>query len=110
MRYAELHCKSNFSFLEGASFADELVATAKQQGLHALAVTDKNSLAGIVRAYSAAKDQDFKLVVGAEIVPVDGPSVLLYPTNRAGYGRLARLITQGRRAPKKASAISTRRT
>ena len=56
MRYAELHCKTNFSFLEGASHADELVRQAAALGYRALAVTDRNSLAGVVRAHIAAKD------------------------------------------------------
>ena len=56
MRYAELHCKTNFSFLEGASHADELVARARELGYAALAVTDRESLAGVVRAHIAAKE------------------------------------------------------
>ena len=79
MRYAELHCKSNFTFLEGASFADELVERAAELELHALAVTDRNSLAGVVRAHQAAKEKKFKLIVGAEIVPDDGPAVVMLP-------------------------------
>lgn len=101
MRYAELHCKSNFSFLEGASFADELVAQAHALGLQALGVTDRNSLAGVVRAHVVAKEAKLKLLIGAEMVLEDAPPVLLYPTNRLAYGRLARLITVGcRRAEK----------
>ena len=99
--YAELHCRTNYSFLEGASHADELAARAQQLGLNALAVTDRNSLAGVVRAHVAAKEVGLKLLVGAEIVPTDGPSVVLLSTDRAAYGRLSRLITVGRRrAPK----------
>ena len=67
MRYAELHCKTNFSFLEGASHAEELATRAKELGYAALAVTDRNSLAGVVRAHMAAKEQGLKLIVGAEI-------------------------------------------
>ena len=99
--YAELHCRTNYSFLEGASHADELAARAVELGLKAIAVTDRNSLAGVVRAHVAAKEAGLKLIVGAEIVPVDGPSVVLLATNRDAYGRLSRLITTGRRrAPK----------
>jgi error-prone DNA polymerase len=99
--YAELHCRTNYSFLEGASHADELVARAKELGLAALAVTDRNSLAGVVRAHVAAKEARLKLIIGAEIVPVDGPALVLLAPNRAAYGRLSRLITTGRRrAPK----------
>ncbi len=100
-RYAELHCKTNFSFLEGASHPDELALRAAELGLAALAVTDHNTLAGVVRAHAAAKQLQLKLVIGAEIDLVDAPSVVLWTTDRASYGRLARLITHGRRqAPK----------
>src|SRR3954470_18605873 len=101
MRYAELHCKTNFSFLEGASHPDELVRQAAELEYRALAVTDRNSLAGVVRAHIAAKEVKLPLVIGAEITPTDAPPVVLWATNRASYGRLCRLITQGRRrAPK----------
>lgn len=101
MLYAELHCKTNFSFLEGASFADELVSQAHALGLGALGITDRNSLAGIVRAHVAAKESGLKLLIGAEIVSEDAPSVLLYPTHRQAYGRLASLITLGCRRTEK---------
>src|SRR5262245_19001912 len=97
MDYAELHCRTNFSFLEGASHADELVRRAAELGYAALAVTDRNSLAGVVRAYAAAKDVGLKLVIGSEIAPRDAPPVVLWAIDRAGYGRLGRLITVGRR-------------
>src|SRR5438876_12163467 len=100
-RYAELHCKTNFSFLQGASHADELVARAMELGYHALAITDQNSLAGVVRAHGAAKAAKLKLLIGAEIIPEDGGPVLLYAMNFAGYRRLAHLITVGRRAAPK---------
>jgi len=101
MGYAELHCRTNYSFLEGASHADELVTAAKAQGYTALAVTDRNSLAGIVRAHVAAKEAGLKLLIGAEIVPEDGTAAVLLATDRAAYGRLSQLITVGRRrAPK----------
>jgi error-prone DNA polymerase len=87
--------------LEGASHADELVNRAIELGYSALAITDRHSLAGVVRAHAAAKESDLKLLIGAEIVPVDGPRVVLLATDRAAYGRLARLLTLGRRrAPK----------
>jgi error-prone DNA polymerase len=99
--YAELQCRTNFSFLEGASHADELVQRAVELGYAALGVTDRESLAGIVRAHVAAKESNLKLVVGSAIFPVDGPPILLWVINRAGYGRLARMLTLGRRsAPK----------
>ena len=100
-RYAELHCRTNFSFQEGASHPDELVAEAARLGLSALAITDHNTLAGVVRAHTAAKQVGLKLLIGAEISLVDAPSVVLLATDRAAYGRLSRLITVGRRAAPK---------
>ncbi len=101
MRYSELHCKTNFSFLDGASHAEELTEQAAALGYAALAVTDRNSLAGVVRAHRAAKETGLKLIVGAEITPLDAPPVVLWVTDRKAYGRLSRLITVGRRrAPK----------
>ncbi|MBN1588218.1 MAG: PHP domain-containing protein, partial [Pirellulales bacterium] len=99
--YAELHAKTNLSFLEGASHGDELIRRAEALGLAALAVTDRNSLAGVVRAYTAARDLGFKLIVGAEMTPADASPVVLWVTNRAAYGRLCRLITRGRRRAEK---------
>src|ERR1700722_2356204 len=99
--YAELHCKTNFSFLEGASHPDELVQRAAELRLRALAVTDLNSLAGVVRAHVAAKEVGLKLLIGAEITPIDASPVVLLATNRAAYGRLAQLITRGRRQAEK---------
>src|SRR5439155_24121163 len=101
MKYAELHCKTNYSFLEGASHADELVATAREHGYAALAVTDRDSLAGVVRAHVAAKERGLKLIVGAEIHPRDAPPVVLWAPDRKAYGRLCRLITVGRRRAEK---------
>ena len=93
--YAELHVKTNFSFLEGASHPDELVERAAELGYTALAVTDRQSLAGVVRAHAAAKAAGLKLLVGAEITPEGGLPLVLLPTDRAAYGRLARLLTRG---------------
>src|SRR5436309_10456362 len=100
-RYAELRCKTSFSFLHGASQPDELAARAAQLGLVALAVTDLNSLAGVVRAHVAAKEAGLKLLIGAEITPDDAPPVLLYAPDLRAYGRLTRLITRGRRSAEK---------
>ncbi len=100
-KYVELHCRSNFSFLRGASHPDELCAQAAALGYAGLAITDRNTLAGAVRMHVAAKEHGLQLIVGAEIVPDDAPPLLLFPTDRAAYGRLARLITRGRlRMPK----------
>lgn len=95
--YAELHCRTNFSFLEGASHADELVRQAIQEGYHALAITDRATLSGVVRAHSAAKSTGLKLLLGAEVPLRDAPTVVLWVTDRRAYGRLARLLTVGRR-------------
>ena len=100
-RYAELQVTTNFSFLRGASHPDELVLTAAALGHQAIAITDRNSFAGIVRAYHAAKEVGIRLVVGCRLDLHDGTSLLAYPTDRAAYGRLTRLLTLGkRRAPK----------
>src|SRR6266478_5963976 len=100
-RYAELRCKTNFSFLEGASHPDELATRAVELGYSALAITDLNSLAGVVRAHVAAKTLGLKLLIGAEITPEDAPPVLLYAPDIKAYGRLSRLITRGRRSAEK---------
>ena len=101
VQYAELHCRTNYSFQEGASHADELAARAKELGYTALSVTDRNSLAGVVRAHVAAKEAGLRLLVGAEIIPEDGPAMVLLAMDRPGYGRLSRLITTGRRRSEK---------
>ncbi len=99
--YAELQFTTNFSFLRGASHPQELVLAAAALGHAAIAVTDRNTLAGVVRAHAAAKETEVRLVVGARLDLQDAPSLLIYPTDRAAYGRLARLLTLGkRRAPK----------
>ncbi|MCW5679299.1 MAG: error-prone DNA polymerase [Xanthobacteraceae bacterium] len=99
--YAELQVSSNFSFLRGASHPEELAVTAAALGLNAFAMTDRNTLAGVVRAHVAAKQAGIRLIVGARLDLEDAPSLLCFPTDRAAYGRLARLISLGRRrAPK----------
>jgi len=102
MPYAELHCLTNFSFLEAASHPDELITRAAELEYAALAVTDINTLAGVVRAHTAAKDHPpLRLIVGAEIRPVDGSPVVVWAQDRHSYANLCRLITLGRRrAPK----------
>ncbi len=99
--YSELHCKTNYSFLTGAAHADELVGRAVELGYRALAITDENTLAGVVRAFAATRETDLKLLIGAEIIPNDAPPVVLWAPDRAAYAQLSRLITVGRRrAPK----------
>ena len=94
-RYAELQVTTNFSFLRGASHGEELVAQAKALGLDAIAVTDRNTLAGVVRAHLAAKEVGLRLIVGARLDLQDGPSLLCLPRDRAAYGRLSRLLSLG---------------
>ncbi|NBA96586.1 error-prone DNA polymerase [Pseudomonas sp. R5(2019)] len=99
--YAELHCLSNFSFQRGASSARELFERARQQGYEALAITDECTLAGIVRAWQAAREVGLPLIVGSEMRLDDGPKIVLLAESLAGYQALCRLITLGRRrAPK----------
>jgi len=99
--YAELQVTTNFSFLRGASHPEELAARAAALGHRALAVTDRNSLAGVVRAHIAAKELGLRFIVGARLDLGDGPSLLVYPRDLAAYGRLSTLLTRGkRRAPK----------
>ena len=103
--YAELHVTSNFTFLEGGSHAEELVATAKVLGHAAIAVTDRNTLAGVARAHLAAEEAGLRLVVGARLDLTDAPSLLCLPTSRAAYGRLSSLLTLGQRRAEKGKCI-----
>jgi error-prone DNA polymerase len=96
MRYAELQVTTHFSFLRGASSTEELFATAAALGIDALGVVDRNSLAGIVRAWEAAKTTGVRLVVGCRLDLSDGTSILVYPTDRAAYSRLTRLLSLGK--------------
>ncbi|MGH8593980.1 MAG: PHP domain-containing protein, partial [Gammaproteobacteria bacterium] len=95
--YAELHAVSNFTFLRGASHPEELVRQAHDLGYSALALTDECSLAGVVRAHTAAKECGLKLIIGAELTLRDGMRLVLLATDREGYGNLSALITRGRR-------------
>jgi error-prone DNA polymerase len=99
--YAELQVTSNFSFLRGASHPAELVLRAQELGQSAVAITDRNTLAGIVRAHSAAEELGFRLVVGCRLDLIDAPSLLCFPADRAAYGRLSRLLTLGKRRAEK---------
>ncbi|OYW82280.1 MAG: error-prone DNA polymerase, partial [Asticcacaulis sp. 32-58-5] len=93
--YVELSCASHFSFLQGVSSCDELFARAAELGMEALAITDRNSLASVVRAYSAAAASGVRHIVGCRLDLLDGISLLVYPTDRASYGRLCRMLTIG---------------
>src|SRR5215216_5518641 len=96
MSYAELQVTTHFSFLRGASSPRELFEQAKRLGLPALGITDRHSLAGIVRAHEAAKETGIRLVTGCRIDLQDGPSLLVYPTDRPAYSRLCRLLSRGK--------------
>src|ERR1700733_9442301 len=103
--YAELQVTSHFSFLRGASSCEELFAHAALLGIGALAVVDRNSLAGIVRAHEAAKVTGVRLIVGCRLDLADGTSVLVYPTDRPAYSRLCRLLSVGKKRAGKAKCI-----
>lgn len=107
MSYAELQVTTHFSFLRGASSADELFTTAKELGIEALGVVDRNSLAGIVRALEASRATGVRLIVGCRLDLQDGISILVYPTDRAAYSRLTRLLTLGKERGGKANCILT---
>src|ERR1700678_1017113 len=96
-RYVELQCTSHFSFLRGASSCDELFTQAAMLGIEALAIVDRNSLAGTVRAHEAARTTGVRLIVGCRLDLIDGPSVLVYPTDRPAYARLCRLLSLGKK-------------
>jgi len=97
MTYAELHCITNFTFLRGASHPEELVARAHALGYAALAITDECSVSGVVRAHEKATELGLPLIVGSELRLHDGPRLVVLATDRAGYARLCRLITEARR-------------
>ena len=97
-RYYELACSSNFSFLRGASHPEELVVQAKQLGLSGLCITDRNSLAGVVRGHMAAKEAGLTFAPGCRLMFADAtPDILVWPKNRSGWGQLCELLTLGKR-------------
>ena len=106
--YAELHCLSNFTFLRGASHPREQVERAAQLGYTALALTDECSLAGVVRAHSAARELPLKLIIGSEMCLQDGIKTVVLAPDRAAYGALSALISHARRAAEKGSYRLTR--
>ena len=110
--YSEFAARSNFSFLEGASHPEELMSMAARLGLAGLGMTDRNTVAGVVRAHTARRDMDEQTGAAARAHPVfhpgtrlvfnDGtPDILAYPETRAGWGHLCRLLTLGNRRAKK---------
>ena len=96
-RYVELQATSHFSFLRGASSCEELFSQAALCGIEALAIVDRNSVAGVVRAHEAAKVTGVRLIVGCRLDLADGTGVLVYPADRPAYARLCRLLSLGKR-------------
>src|SRR5690606_9970410 len=105
MKYSELQVTSNFSFLRGASHPHELVDQAAAFGYKKIAITDRNTLAGIVRAHAAAKENGIKIIPACRLDLQDGPSLLAYPTNKEAYGRLSALLTRGNLRAEKGSCL-----
>jgi error-prone DNA polymerase len=102
MAYAEIGITTNFSFLRGGSHPQEYVRQAGDLGLAAIGIADRNTLAGVVRAYKELEHPELtcipKLLIGARLVFIDGtPDILVYPRDRAAYGRLCQLLTRGKR-------------
>ena len=95
MSYTELQTTTNFSFLRGASHPEELVKQAGELGYKHLAITDRNTFAGIVRAHVAAKEHGIRLIPGCRLDLLDGPSLLAYPTGQDAWSRLSSLLTTG---------------
>jgi error-prone DNA polymerase len=118
MSFAELVAATNYSFLRGASHPADMVGRALELGMAGIGIADRNSVAGVVRAWSAleearekaraalAGDIDFKLVVGARLVFADAtPDIVAYPASRLGWGQLTRLLTKGNRRAEKGDCI-----
>ncbi|MBH66779.1 MAG: error-prone DNA polymerase [Rhodospirillaceae bacterium] len=101
VKYAELNVLSNFSFLEGGSHPEEIVERAVLLGYRAIALTDRNTLSGVVRFHVAARNLGIQAIIGARIDIEDGASVVCLPTNLAAYGKLTRLLTLGKRRAQK---------
>ena len=105
MSYTELQVTSNFSFLRGASHPDEMVQEAAELGYSKIAICDRNTLAGIVRAHVAAKANGITLIPGCRLDLVDGPSLLAYPTDKEAYCRLSALLSKGNLRAEKGECI-----
>ncbi|MDY6945844.1 MAG: error-prone DNA polymerase, partial [Pseudomonadota bacterium] len=106
--YAELHCVSNFTFLRGASHPGELICEAHDLGYSALAITDECSMAGVVRAYEAARKIDFKLIIGSEFRTTDGTHLVLLAPSQTAYAQICQLISLARSETKKGEYRLTR--
>lgn len=95
MNYAELQVTSNFSFLRGGSHPEEIVERAADLAYEAIAITDRNTLAGIVRAHVVAREKGIRFIPACRLDLLDGPSLLAYPTTKAAYANLSALLTEG---------------
>jgi error-prone DNA polymerase len=95
MSYIDLQVTTNFSFLRGASHPEELVEQAATYGYREIAITDRNTLAGIVRGHVAAKKKGIRIIPACRLDLMDGPSLLAYPTDKPAYSRLSALLTKG---------------
>ncbi|MCT1526063.1 error-prone DNA polymerase [Sphingobacterium lactis] len=109
MAYVELQITSNFSFLRGASHPEELMEQAASLDYSAIAITDRNTFAGIVRAHSAAKKHGIRFIPSCRLDLLDGPSLLAYPTDKEAYGRLSTLLTVGNRRAEKGECFLYKR-
>src|SRR3954469_24209948 len=105
--YVELGVTSPFSFLRGASDAIELTLRALELGMDCLGIADRNTLAGVVRMHSACKEAGLKPLIGCRLDLTDAPSLLAYPIDREGYGRLSRLLSLGQMRAKKGESELT---
>src|ERR1700712_5664126 len=104
--YAEIGITTNFSFLRGGAHPQEYVHQASELRLPVIGIADRNTLAGVVRAYKELGNPELKhkpkLLTGSRLAFNDGtPDILVYPRNRAAYGRLCQLLTRGKRAAEK---------
>jgi error-prone DNA polymerase len=105
MSYVELQITTNFSFLRGASHPEEMVEQAAALGYQSIAITDRNTFAGIVRAHRAAKKFGIKIIPACRLDLQDGPSLLAYPTDMDAYARISNLLTTGNLRTEKGKCI-----
>ena len=105
LMYVELHCHTNFSFLDGASHPEDIVARAKELGMPGLAITDHDGLYGAVRFYREAKELGIKPIIGAEMTLDGGHHLTLLGKNNAGYSNLCRLISHAQLTHSKGKAL-----
>ncbi|SDD83024.1 error-prone DNA polymerase [Niabella drilacis] len=105
MHYTELQVTTNFTFLRGGSHPEELVKQAIELQYTALAITDRNTLAGVVRAYAAARNTPLRIIPACRLDLADGPGLLIYPTDREAYSRLSALLTEGNLRTEKGKCV-----